>query len=364
MKISPSVIGNKEVCCCFDYLPSEDNGAADEGTLLHKAVEEEDTRQCETDEQRDTVEHALIYAQSVLSGHQASDLRTVMKEKKLRIPVLECNGVIDWLATFRDGLAECIDWKFGRRGSVNAEDNLQAMCYVLAIFEAFPEITSVRAHIVMARSMEPTVPCTFGRDRIPDITVRLKSALAKAEDPFKRPSAIDLDLCVRCAHTTRCPAYNKTVQVVAEYVVEKSNLPAVFQASALTSPEDMARAKMLSTAMKEWAEGIDKVTTDYVRNGGTLPGYRFVNKAGNRSIINSMDAIERLRSTGTLADFDILPVCKLPFGALANVLAAVRKVSKEEAKKQLEAVLGTLVVEGHPVQYLQRSKAAKEAKDA
>jgi len=360
-KITPSTLEYKSLCPCFDYSDTLSAGrdAADEGTLMHKALELEDLSILETDEQKECVENALVYLKGIVAGHPEGSLRTVMKELKVSVPILGCNGYIDWSALFLDNTMEIADAKFGRKGALAAGHNLQCACYVLALWEKFPEVTSIRGHIVNARLREATEPYIFERSMKPALEKMIATVVEVAEDPFKKP-VLALDICPLCAHVDKCPAYNKLVARVATEIAETQTLPTVYEPAFLTTPEDRAKAQLLAQAMEQWAENIKRCNLDYVKNGGELPGYKMVTRAGKKDLSDTMGIVTRLRETGTMADFDILPTCTLSFTKLAKTLAAVRRCTEIEAKDQLTAVLGTFIAEGPEIKYLQRGKASRK----
>lgn len=360
-RLSPSTLESKETCSCFDYLQdtSLKGTASEEGTLMHKALETGDLSILETDEQKDAVNAVIVYLDGVIKGHPPETLRTIMRELKLSIPIVHSNGYVDWAALFTDNTIEFADAKFGRKGATDAKGNLQVICYVLALWERFPEVDSIRAHIVNARLKESCEPFIFDRSMKTGLEKRVQCVVDKAEDPFKRPSSKDPDLCVHCAHATRCPAFNATVKAVAQEVAETSTLPAVYEPAFLVTPTDRAKAQMLATAMVQWSEDIKRTNLDFVRSGGEIPGYRMVKRAGKKNIVDSLAAVQRLRETGTLADFDVLATVTLSHGKLSKQLAAVRKCTESEAKEQLDAVLGTLVALDPDIEYLQKGRAAK-----
>lgn len=357
-RLSPSMLENKSICPCFDYIErdvDDEDNVAEEGILLHKACETGDMSQLD-EEQRLTVEKALSYVAGVLDGHLAESIESDRKEWKFKMSVLDGNGIIDRAVILKDGLVEIFDYKFGRLPVEHPETNKQFFAYVVSIFDTLPESQKIRAHIVQPRLNEAPEPFVFDRTMVPGIVSSIEFIKQCVDDPFKVPIARDPSLCTKCAHKARCRAFGGLVPVVMQGVADPELFPSIWDAGLMNNPVDMARAQVLAVAMEDWSKSIKQHNTAYVKAGGEIPGYKLVSRQGTKELGDPVQVTERLRETGTLADFDIISTAKLSFAKLAEKMSELSDISKEEARSRLEAILGTLVTDGYPVEFLQKTK--------
>jgi len=350
-RYSPSTLENLTLCPCFAY-PEGDNEAAEEGTLLHKALETGndsglDEGQC------GLVQAARDYISNIKAalppGHEDH------AEMEVRLEDLTY-GTADRVL-IAPPTAHLFDAKFGRKGATDAENNMQIRTYSAALLNIRPDLESITAHIMAPRAHDFT-SATFTRDIIPAMCAEITALYEMLDDPFERKPRANGDLCGICARASKCPEVSKAVVSTARGL--GLPVPEVFKPEALVSTRDRGIAQLIAGVLENWAEQVRKYNLDFVRAGGEIPG--FIKRTRSSGVRvpreNTLTAFDTIRDTGFLSERDILSGMTLSVSELANVAAGVRGTKAAEEKIRLQELLGELGVESTII-YLQKDKKQK-----
>jgi len=166
----------------------------------------------------------------------------------------------------------------------------------------------------------------------------INEAKHKAEDPNAEPTPCDY--CGWCKHTLTCDALNERVTAINEgredWQLEQ------YHASAITEPEELAKAIPLAKAVKTWADAVDHFAKKFMMNGGQIPGYEVKSKQGNRQIVDLNAAFSR----SGLDQDRFMQCCSVVFSKLVDEHKTIHSVSKTVATKELERMLGDAVQRG------------------
>ncbi len=177
--------------------------------------------------------------------------------------------------------------------------------------------------------------------------------LARVNDPDKTETPSDA--CGWCAKRLECPALNNlALTVVAgreDWQLEN------YHASQIKSPLEMAKAKRISSHLKEWCEAVDYHANKMDREGIAIPGFKRQSKAGDRFF---PDLALAHRQLGIPTE-KFLKVLSASFG---QVVKAYREhfghSSDETAEKAVVEKCGDNIQRGKPQQFLVKERANKK----
>jgi hypothetical protein len=172
-----------------------------------------------------------------------------------------------------------IDWKFGRGVPVEAPDNKQLLFYAAGaamnpkLNDLFDPTRNTLLVIIQPRvAGEPSVAVATPRnlDRfVADLTAAV--TLAKEPDaPLQTGS-----------HCRWCPA--------------KPTCPLKLGQARGPKPKDLAEALELATEMEDWARSVFKTAEQQLLDGGTIPGWKLVQKRAMRKWVDEAAAQQHLR---------------------------------------------------------------------
>lgn len=349
-RYSPSKLEFLESCIRFEYKEMED-GAAEEGTELHKAYETGDLSGL-TEEQRMVVTKALLYAEGV---RMEAPVTEEHKETQLTLSELTY-GFADHII-IQGCRGHVLDFKAGRKGATEAENNFQVQCYAGGMFEQWPELTEVVGHIVDPRASETPSRFMFTRDDLSRIRARVEQLYARIMDPFNPPTPTP-ELCGKCARAARCPALNQTVALVARGL--NLPLPSALAPNAVVSPTDRLIAQQLKAALSNWCEQVGQQNLEFVGAGGEIPGVVLRTRSTGVRIPREATpaAVQKLQEAGFPMEL-ILQSSSISIKEMAEAFVAVSGGSVAEAKEKIKQAVVDMAVEGS-CRYLQLVKPKKE----
>lgn len=350
-RYSPSTIDGLMKCLRFRYKETESD-AADEGTLLHEAFAT-GVLDGLTEEQRSAVTAARDYVASIKSAdpdgwEEYSEVRVELRDLTY--------GTADKLL-IHSGRKEAhvFDAKFGR---ISADNAYQIRLYGAAVYEANPSIQKLTTHIVAPRIAHLDVVEYTDVPAMHAFTRKdLEALYARIDNPFLPPTPHE-DLCDKCARASECPALHPTVRAVAAGL--ELPLPSCFGPSALVSAKDRALAQIVANALVNWADQIKGNNTEFVKNGGEIPGFKLVKRGLGMRIAPELNegAVTVLLDNGLTAS-DLYGGMTLRLAEITKILSKRRLISEGEAKELLRSWLRDMISEGETV-FLQKSKRVSE----
>lgn len=239
--------------------------AADRGTLGHTIVEEA-WEGNQTPERKEELRSNPLYDQELeddidfclnwmLANVKDAEVYQEQRFESKLIP--DFGGTIDVVASYKTSV-HIVDFKFGRT-IVEAKDNTQLLCYLLLIYEAFPEYESYTATILQGGEAK-TVEYT--REDLDAFFQRV--LLASLETYYKAG-----DHCQYCPLKYRC----NTAAVHVFEMVEGTKEEVKEAAKAKPSPELIDRVVAIAKAGKLGKEMFDvagKVLKGWAADGLSL----------------------------------------------------------------------------------------------
>lgn len=343
----PSTLDSLSLCVRFKYAPQED-GAANEGTLLHSAFETGNLTGLD-DEQRRCVQTVRDYAESLKfeRGMTPSDWED-FAERSVSLKGLTYGTADRMLFCRKTGRLHVIDAKFTR---VDARHDFQLKAYGAALAEEWNErdpgsVVTVVTHVVAPR-LGPSDPVEYDAAiLVSSVRAELESLYAGIENPFTPPSPHE-DLCGRCARASVCPALAVTVRAAVRGA--GLPLPDAFRPEAMVSSRDRAIGQLLASVLINWGEQVKRNNAAYVASGGEIPGFRRMRRSLGLRIPRENTAAAISALTGEEPDLsvpEILGCCSLTVGEVVARLSSLRGIPEAEAKEIIRERLGELAVEG------------------
>lgn len=342
----PSSAENIELCPRWEPSESRDTSAADEGTLLHEAVETGDWESLPPELQPLALS-AIRFTESVMAGHPEGE---DMSELKLRIPDL-IKGTADRVITNKTkSRADLIDYKFGRVRVTHPSENTQVQAYVAMLLRTFPTLQSVRAHILAPRQPGPPENHLYTRDDYPRLVLKLETIGARRRDP-ERPFTPNEHSCRWCGAKGKCPALHEYVLQVGEALP----VPAAAGDWALDTPENAAHILTVGALVEDWLKQKRKhYAARVVEDGWVIPGFGIRFRSGAMKITDPYGAVQMLLRNEDLDLDKIMGTATMSLSKLVDLVVAEKGGTKKEARARLEEQLAPCLAQEPEVRFLQR----------
>lgn len=358
---SPSKLSALEKCPCFesdnDMRRSRDLDAADEGTMLHEAMEFDDPKNLETEEQMWAYNLCQEKMREILES--CTGRYKDMREVKSRVRGLTYGFADRVVVDYVKKIVHVVDWKFGRQAVDHAEFNLQLHAYGVGILERFSSYNELHLHLVAPRIPDFTT-AVFKRDLVDVTRVRIESIISEAASPFKQPRGGDH--CGFCTNKPRCPVMNKAVADVARGA-EYFELPDNFLPQNIVSAEDRSKSMLLARVLPDWCQLVKQMNTAAVLEyGEEIPGFSLRRRAGSVAIRDHAYVYDKIKERfGWRAEDLILDgSAKLSISKIADRMRAECPVEEFNTKRDytdaLVEMLGDSVARGEEVIFLQKDR--------
>lgn len=367
---SPSSLQASEACPCFENEQRESPAAA-KGTLQHKATEDGVLDILQGDEAMEkAVSDCLYYRRRVEQYFHSCGINDPISVKEIKLQVGDdviTEGYPDEvLLSVKLGEAHVLDWKFGKEPVTPTADNVQGFCYVLGVFQAYPQLKTVTMHFYAPyqgwsdEEQEAKYIHTFTRDDIKRMELRVRTIIARKHSQYAKPEA-RVDLCLWCAKKGTCPALHNSIVKVSEKYPEML-VPDVVAPSKLQLPLQFAAAHKFASQVELWAKAVKSRCTDAALSDGIdIPGYRLVRRQ-ERSIQSLQLLLEAAKKNGA-TDEELFKIMTIS-------LTGVEKIVKDKAPKgKGAAVIRQLTsdleetgatAKGNPIHFLQEIKTPSQ----
>tara|TARA_R110000851_G_scaffold90785_3_gene198395 strand:- start:6927 stop:7985 length:1059 start_codon:yes stop_codon:yes gene_type:complete len=338
-KYSPSSLNYRAACNAFENRGGT-SPAAEEGTLMHAALEKR-SFDALNPEQLALVNKCLAFmAPLELTAREAHP------EIRLEIELSKKHttwGTADQVFIVNDR-AHMVDFKFGRLAVLPADQNLQAMAYVIGVFQRFPAVNTVEAHFLLPRRDEVTSH-TFERS----LLVSYCKALSKLFDKFtaKKRVATPCKACEYCASLGSCLAVAKRINAAVNPTAlfeEEDTVPSLMTTRALNDC-----GLPLARLAAAWADTVKDLATAKLRDGETMEDHKLSSRKSSAKItVPTTDVWDGVASKFISQDA-FLACCT---ASIPKLRKAVGKANVEELNEQL--VKEGCVTEGDPVTFISR----------
>lgn len=332
-------------CSHWRNDPHADTTAADAGTLQHGWMEEwgkfvlgltpKDPGTPLTDEQLNNT----AFCQKVVEPYLRQAEKAGLEEK---LTIVDTKGrTVTWGTSdvvLRTGNhLTLIDYKFGRSHIDAPADNMQAKAYTAGAFQGNP-MAETAEFIFVVPVRDEVIRHTFKRDELLKLVEEVEMVIEAAENP-ESPYNPSEETCVFCGEKPKCPAINTAVATVASKYGELE-LPDEFHSSAITAPDQMAKALQAAVIVERWAKSVRHHAMEMVLNGEEVPGYELKYRQGKRTVRDVQSAWSVLQSTTLLNLEEFLPACSVSITELEKVIKA--QAPRGQKKALAEEVFATL----------------------
>lgn len=346
---APSSLGYKEICPAF-YGKSGSNPVADEGTMLHEALERE-----QYDHLSEEQAFLAGLCRDFRDGVLAKMINPVQyREIKLSIADGLTFGTADFLAINASGkVGVLMDWKFGYNAIDPAPTNAQGCAYSLGVFEMFPELEELTVYFVQPRRKFIS-DHTYYRANVPDMRLRIQTIISRANAKHKEEHPGQQ--CCHCRKQAVCKALRNFALPLATKYGDLA-IPEELHPSNITDPRMMAHCLLCARVLKEWADSVNFHALNMAMNGEEIPGYKLTSRAGRRSITDALSAYGVVCREMSPEDF--IACCgSVSIDALtAKISESAPRGSKQKAKEELLSRLAEdgVLTTGAPSNILKRS---------
>lgn len=349
MRISPSVLEALENCPAYESSSSEKSSAAEEGTLLHKAVETGNLSILENEEQI----HQATRCLEILKPLEAEITSEGQVLREFLIEIGPIQGTLDRAILKDSKNATVVDFKFGRQPVTLADKSPQLQSYTLGLFYKFPTLEKVTVIILQPR-LDVLSSCDYHRSDCERIRLRIESIVARAMAEHKQECPNEKS-CLYCGRKAICVELHKIAQKTGTALLP---LPVVYNPQLMASPKDMARAQILSYILEDWATQVRKMNAERVLTDGIeLPGFELRSREGKMTVNETVNAALKLREAFGLTFEQILSASDLSVAQITDLLYAQGKESnKKELRKQIEQTLTPYSTKNERIIFLQKKR--------
>lgn len=372
IKLSPSMLEYYSLCPVYQPEKRDSRGAAaEEGDLLHEAVEKEDTSILQDDEQIEAARECIMYVRGLSpspkpeGGQIAGSILSydeVYKEMWLESDIGK-RGRADRVirpASDRKHI-DCVDYKFGRRPVSPAKVNLQGKDYAYRLFRKFPDVDEVTVHFLMPRLREISVHTFRRTEDLASLREDIMSVHRAVNDPFKVPTPNLDKACEFCGLRASCPALSGSLVSLAK----RSNmlpLPSDFSPSSPRTPAERGLAQVLADIMINWGTEVKRQNTEAVLNGGQeAEGYAPSKRKGKTTISDTPEFAREVCERYEIDPMDLLVKAgSLSFPKTVDLLKEFKPdLTAKQISETVEAELGHLIRKSPEVTFLRRVSAKK-----
>lgn len=259
----------------------------------------------------DTIRPCLDFLETELS-----DATVFFIEKKLAFPRLkDVFGTCDLIADCPDRVA-IVDWKFGAGVQVVAENpdgsyNSQLAFYACAARAAYQKLFAgkrVDAYIVQPRGQrEPDAPLwsmtSFSKEDLDDFELTLDAAVKIATQPGEDAYLQGSKHCRWCPARPVCPEFSRPLIDVDFDVVVAGPLEASQPlGDTLKYTSALAAALNLAPRLELFVAEVRRQAQLFLEAGGTIEGWKLVDKRRIRRWMDEVTADVTLRKLGLETD--------------------------------------------------------------
>lgn len=356
---SPSTLNGKEACCCFKSHDSKHERTI-AGVIGHTAVEtgKDDARLSDRDASAVAACLDLIEQRKGLFTSRGEKF-TELREQYLPIDDLQYPDVFGTTAGYVDytiinepeTYAEMLDWKFGYWNVESAENNLQALSYMLGLFRKFPKLKEVKFFFKLP-NVDGFSSCAITRDQIPAVYLRIQVVAGRAREArargtpdteaYYQTASPHSPLCSFCAHIGKCPKVAALMINVAHKYYALA-VPKDITPTALLNSNDTTMCLRLVQTAKTWADSFKTRVTDRILRGeAPLPeGHHIETRRGDREVVNP-ELVETIAKRYIPEDRyqKLVPKSVPAFGAMETVISELApRGSKERTVKDFAEAL-------------------------
>jgi len=348
--ISPSSLNYRKQCRQWAKSELSDSRYAEEGRLLHAAMET-DTPDALDGEQLRIYDTLLSFLAPLQYGAVQ-----VFREIRLEIQLNGHTtfGTCDRLIIRPGGLGHLIDFKFGRLSVPEANQNLQALAYAVGAFDLFPELHRIQAWLLVPRRDEAS-HVVLDRVDLPGYRAQLSQLFDElVVDAPATPSPA----CDYCGKLATCPAVAQRALVIASaYDPALAALSGVeFHASRMTTQQIDEWALPMSRTLEKWVSAVKAEALARILAGEEFAGHALAERARPQTVDDANAAYTAVADLMTLDEFHAtvtVSAAKLRAVVRNNAGRGQKDAAEQEISRRLVAA-GLVSAEVETTKFVKR----------
>lgn len=256
-------------------------------------------------------------------------------------------GTADVVAVFGD-CGDLVDYKTTR---VERDHELQLFAYVLGVFNAVPRLRRLRARVVAPRLRGEPGEHEFRRDQIPELRRQIGDVLVRVADSYcpGRPGT----QCAFCAGNGRCAWQAATLRDIPADV-EALVVPGAWaDVMAAGTIEARGQRRQLMTWLSRFVDAVkddDKVWEK--ENPDTeLPGFKKVKSVGRLALDRTRyrDANAAVMAEFAMTEAELLACAEPKVKAVAEAIAFTQALSDDAAQAAVKRALTPFMIRGDDI---------------
>lgn len=234
-----------------------------------------------------------------------------------------------------------IDFKYGAGKFVEVERNRQCLYYLVGIAMAHPEFDVATAEIGIVQprcqantGKETTRFWRFSTRILQQFKARMLDAIAKTNEP-NAPLKMG-NHCVFCPAKAVCPEQQKERDLALgrEFILKPGD--------KAYDVRELAHALTKRDALRAYLKALDEFAYSEMKSGVDVPGFKLVEKLGQRKYVNEELTLNTLRAAGYSDTLTCSKPELLSPAQLEKAIPAIKAMLQEHVTKESS---GLVVVE-------------------
>lgn len=266
--------------------PATSSIYADEGTIAHELAEKALTsgqspfrfegQTCEYDSKSLFAREMCEYVQQYVDFVKLFDGQLLVEQHvKFTDWVPDGSGTSD-AVIIQENRIVCIDLKYGQGLPVEAENNTQALCYALGVYQSLLDAQRAKIKTVLMVIHQPRLDRVTEWEISKDELLRWGERIAQAAElalSDNAPLIAGKEQCFFCQAKSIC---KKQYQLMVETVGQDfDDLTCQRPANALNDAE-LRRVLEAKEQIVSWLSAVEGYVTDRLASGDTFPGFKLV----------------------------------------------------------------------------------------
>ena len=358
--ISPSAL--EYYSRCAHYMKSDaPSDAAERGTRMHKAVEENRPEMIADEEDRNEVLRTLLFKQTLLAEHPDY---TLINEAKIHGTLNF--GTADALMLSSDGTRAILhDSKFGKVPVQGPGENLQMKNYAAILFDMYPQLREVECYITQYACHELPLMHVFRKEEMGPHLQEIDAVIQRRRNKDQYPPTPDYVVCQYCQRKAECSAWSGIVTTTSRSAFALPTPDSFLVGIQYADPAQAVAVYLLAGMLggdEGWCKQVKKAIVTRATSDPEFMasleanGLKFTSRAGNWVVKDQVGLKAHLNEQGW-NDSDILACAKVNAKKLAE--RAADSNSMVDAAQFLSELPG--VEQGDRVQYFRRVSRASPA---
>ena len=356
----------------------ETSSAAEEGRLLHRAMELavqkfpedihealrddfDDVKSRLSDEQEQAFNTACwLVSRNVVAGFRAGDETGYVEfyEKRFWAKSKLFSGQGDAVFIKDNGEATIVDYKFGRGEVEPAERNYQLAAMAVLVADNFDFVKSVRAMIIQPRALDKgkrITECVYTKDDV-DAAREAINAACKEAIEAENPAQKCGYWCKYCPSSYRCKAAQEAISAQYKLAVATPNLTI----GAHNARQMFERAQLV----KKYCDDVLAAVKNYiVNNPDAQCGLTLAPGVKRAKLGDAAKVYEAVEGVGITPE-EFVNVCDVSISKLQSLYHDKRKLANEkQTKKASDIEAKKLLEERGLLKYTQTAPTLKLLED-